>query len=302
MRVDVPHAQDRHLTDAGLPHFLIIGAMKAATSTLQAQLSAQPGIFMATPKEPNFFSDDEQWQRGIDWYRNLFAPAPADAIRGEASTHYTKLPDLPLTVSRARETLVEPRLIYLMRHPIERLISHYSHLWLENGVAEPIEQAIARRSDLVDYGRYSMQLRPWIAAFGTQSILPMFAERLAACPQEELERAAAFIGHRGPVSWQSDLASRNASGQRLRDDPLRDRILDQPLLAAIRRTMIPQAVRDRVKRLWQMPARPVLSAEARVRLARTFDPDLADLGDMLGYRLDCANFVDAVREKPLGWA
>jgi len=289
------------LTDPGLPHFLIIGAMKAATSTLHAQLAAQPGIFMSTPKEPNFFSDDEQWQRGIDWYRSLFASAPTGAIRGEASTHYTKLPDLPLPVSRARQTLVEPRLIYLMRHPIERLISHYSHLWLENGVAEPIDQAIARRPELVDYGRYAMQLRPWIAAFGKQAILPMFAERLAAYPQEELERAAAFIGHCGPVSWRSDLASRNASGQRLRANPLRDRILDQPLLAAIRRTMIPQSVRNRVKRLWQMPARPMLSAETRVALARTFAPDLAELGDMLGCRLDCANFVDAVREKPLDW-
>jgi hypothetical protein len=290
------------LTDAGLPHFLIIGAMKAATSTLHAQLAAQPGIFMATPKEPNFFSDDDQWQRGIDWYRSLFASAPAGAIRGEASTHYTKLPDLPLAVSRARQTLIEPRLIYLMRHPIERLISHYSHLWLENGVAEPIEQAIPRRPELVDYGRYAMQLRPWVAAFGKQSILPLFAERLAAHPQEELERAAAFIGFDRPVSWHADLASRNASGLRLRDAPLRDRILDQPLLAAIRRTLIPQSVRDRIKRRWQMPARPVLSAETRLALARTFDPDLADLGEMLGCRLDCANFVAAVREKPLGWA
>ncbi len=290
------------MTDAGLPHFLIIGAMKAATSTLQAQLAAQPGIFMSTPKEPNFFSDDEQWLRGIDWYSSLFTAAPADAVRGEASTHYTKLPDLPLAVPRARETLAAPRLIYLMRHPIERLISHYSHLWLENGVAEPIEQAIARRPELVDYGRYAMQLRPWIAAFGKQAILPMFAERLATQPQQELERAAAFIGHRGPVAWRADLASRNASSQRLRDDPLRDRIIDQPLLAAIRRTMIPQAVRDRVKRLWQMPARPVLSAETRASLAQIFDPDLASLGEMLGCRLDCANFVDAVQEKPLDWA
>lgn len=290
------------MTDAGLPHFLIIGAMKAATSTLHAQLAAQPGIFMATPKEPNFFSDDDRWQRGIEWYLGLFASAPTGAIRGEASTHYTKLPDLPLAVSRARQTLVEPRLIYLMRHPIERLISHYSHLWLENGVTEPIEKAIARRPELVDYGRYAIQLRPWIAAFGKQSILPMFAERLAAYPQEELERAAAFIGHGGPVSWQSEFASRNASGLRLRDAPLRDRILDQPLLAAIRRTMIPQTVRDRVKRLWQMPARPVLSAEASMSLARIFDPDLAELGRMLGCRLDCANFVDTVQEKPLGWA
>lgn len=290
------------MTDTGLPHFLIIGAMKAATSTLHAQLAAQPGIFMATPKEPNFFSDDEQWHRGIDWYRSLFAAAPNDALRGEASTHYTKLPDLPLTVSRAKATLAAPRLIYVMRHPVERLISHYSHLWLENGVDEPLEQAITSRPELVAYGRYAMQLRPWIDAFGKHSILPLFTERLSAHPQDELERVAAFIGLGSPVSWQTDLASRNESGLRLRDAPWRDGIVDHPLVATIRRTMVPQSLRDRVKRLWQMPARPVLSAEARTSLARTFDPDLASLGEMLGCRLDCANFVGAVKEKPLDWA
>ena len=55
-----------------LPDFLIVGAMKCGTSTLQAQLALQDGIFMTTPKEPNFFSDDA-----------VFAPVLA-ALRGAA--------------------------------------------------------------------------------------------------------------------------------------------------------------------------------------------------------------------------
>ncbi len=59
-----------------LPDFLIVGAMKCGTSTLAAQLGAQPGLFMTTPKEPNFFSDDDVYARGMAWYRALFDAAP----------------------------------------------------------------------------------------------------------------------------------------------------------------------------------------------------------------------------------
>ena len=38
-----------------LPDFIIIGAMKSATSTLHNQLSAQPGIFMSSPKRAQLF-------------------------------------------------------------------------------------------------------------------------------------------------------------------------------------------------------------------------------------------------------
>ena len=63
------------------PDFMVIGAMKCATSTLHEQLARQPGLFMSTPKEPNFFSDDDVHARGMAWYEALFADAPAGSLR-----------------------------------------------------------------------------------------------------------------------------------------------------------------------------------------------------------------------------
>ena len=88
-----------------LPSFVIIGAMKSATSTLYEQLRRQPGIFMPALKEPNFFSDPAQQSKGLDWYRGLFADAGPGDIIGEASTHYAKLPTYPGTVARMQERL-----------------------------------------------------------------------------------------------------------------------------------------------------------------------------------------------------
>ena len=61
---------------------------------------ASLGFFMSRPKEPNFFSDNENYARGWGWYSSLFRPANRADLCGESSTHYSKLPTYPRTVAR----------------------------------------------------------------------------------------------------------------------------------------------------------------------------------------------------------
>ena len=91
------------------PDFIIIGAMKCATSTLHEQLALQPGCFMTSPKEPCFFSDDDVYAQGLDWYGGLFEATPTGARCGESSTHYTKLPTHARTVERMLRTFDRTR-------------------------------------------------------------------------------------------------------------------------------------------------------------------------------------------------
>lgn len=289
------------MSEGRLPDFVIIGAMKAATSTLHMQLSAQPGIFMSSPKEPNFFSDDAQWARGVDWYRSLFASAPAGALCGEASTHYTKWPTLPEALPRLSDTLPGARLIYMMRHPVDRLISHYSHGWLERSIEGPIDIAMERHPELVDYGRYAMQIAPWLDVFGATSILPVFMERLIATPQIELERVCGFLGYAATPLWHDGIDPQNVSEERLRDSAWRDRLVYNPLVTALRRTLVPGPMRNRIKSAWRMRERPVIGGAALLRVTQIFDDDLKQLGTMLGTSLDCGNFKQIVCEQPLNW-
>ena len=78
--------------------------MKSARNSehLVEQLSRQPGIFLPDPKEPNFFSNDEQYARGIDWYTGLFDQAAPFLFSGEASTHLHEIANVPETVQRMR--------------------------------------------------------------------------------------------------------------------------------------------------------------------------------------------------------
>ena len=55
------------------PDFIVIGAMKCGSSTVCAYLEDHPDIFMVPRAEPKFFSHDENFARGTDWYESLFA-------------------------------------------------------------------------------------------------------------------------------------------------------------------------------------------------------------------------------------
>jgi len=284
------------------PDFIIIGAMKSATTSLHTQLASQPGIFMSELKEPNFFSDDEQYQRGADWYRSLFSDAPEGELTGESSTHYTKLPDYPETVSRMKELLPELKLVYVMRHPLDRLISHYVHQWTQNVIPCDVSEAVERYTELIDVGRYSYQLTPYFDAYGKSAVLPVFHAALKRDPQRQLERIARHIGYGAPTAWNDDATAQNVSSDRLRRFAGRRLLVDSPPMAFLRRKFVPRSVRDRVKERLSMKERPVLEPSQVARLEEVFDADLRVLSRWLGTSLDCRNFDAKTAHGELEWA
>lgn len=277
------------------PHFVIIGAMKCATSTLHDQLAGVPGVFMTTPKEPCFFSDDEVWGRGLDWYEGLFSGAGAGDLCGESSTHYTKLPTHPLAAERMHRHLPDARLIYVMRDPIDRLVSHYIHGWSRREISVGIDDAVIQHPELIAYSSYARQIGPWAERYGFGRILPVFFERLTREPAAEFVRIAEFLGLRaGDAVWSPDLEAKNRSSSRLRLSAGLERVIDVPVLRTARRKLLPESVRERIKSRWRMRERPVLSQASMDRCVGLLDPEMARLGDMVGMRLSCADFKDRV--------
>lgn len=255
------------------PHFIVLGAMKCGTTTLAAQLGAQTGIFMTDPKEPQYFSDDQIFAQGPDWYAGLFAGAAEGDVRGEASTHYTKRPELDKTVERMTAALPQVRLIYMIRDPMVRLVSHYVHEWSQGVLSRPLEAELDAHTPLVDYGRYGWQVAPFIEAYGRDAVLLTSLERMTADPGGELARVAAHIGHSGPVAWVEESAAENTSAKRSRKLPLHGLIVDNPVADALRRTLVPKAVRTWVREARQMKGRPEIPADRIAGLQARFAED-----------------------------
>jgi len=277
---------------ARTPDFIIIGAMKSATSSLHKQLSAQPGIFMSTPKEPNFFSDDLIYKRGLDWYQGLFSEAQADDICGESSTHYTKLPDYPFTIQRLQAAIPNPKLIYVIRNPVDRLISHYMHQWSEGLITCDINKAVDRHPELINYSCYSKQLTPFVDAFGDEALMLVFFNQLKSSSQTTLEAIGKFVGIPDPkaLRWLVEETPDNVSIKRIRRFRGYELIVKNPLLGWIRRTIVPQRIRDYIKGHLTLHKRPHLSGPQLAEVTRIFDEDLKLLSDLLGFEVDCNNF------------
>ena len=228
---------------------------------------------MSRPKEPNFFSDDRIYARGWRWYSSLFAQAGESDLRGESSTHYTKLPDYPHTVARMIRDLPEVKLIYLMRHPIDRLMSHYVHELTTGRIKVDVDHAIERHHELIEYSRYAMQLGPFVDAYGFENILPVFFPRLVRHSQAELERIGRFLKHGGPLRWDTAMKPQNRGKERLRPSPIRQALVQAPVLSALRQCVVPRQWTESLKEFWRAQIEPpALDQTCRRDCARSSTP------------------------------
>lgn len=259
------------------PNFIVIGAMKCGTSTLAKQLELQRGVFMTTPKEPNFFSDDAIFAQGHGWYAALFDGAAPGDLKGEASTHYTKLPTYPQTVARMQAALPALRLVYMIRNPMERAVSHYIHEWSEGRLGEDADAAFASSPEIVDYGRYGMQIAPFVEAYGRAAIHLTSLEQIKADPQGEFAAICAHLGVPEGAAWIEDLPAQNVSAERIRKLPLHGVLVDNPVATALRRVLIPKALRSWVREGRTVRTRPEVPQALQVQMRGIFLEDRARL-------------------------
>jgi hypothetical protein len=278
---------------AVLPNLVVIGGLKCGTTSLHHYLNLHPEISMSRPKELNFFVAELNWPLGPDWYAAHFDPAAA--VRGETSPHYTDRPRLDGVAARMHEVIPHARIVYVVRDPIDRTLSHYLHNLGGGYDDRPLEDALAsEESAYVDRSRYAFQLEPYLDAFGPDRIAIVSREELRDSRAPTMRRLFEFLGVDPDFSspefareWETGAAK--GSG-RFR---LLDRAVRLPGLRALDRNFdrLPERLRWRVERLVHDPGsgaaeKPALPASMRARLAELFRPDVARLEEIAGRSFD----------------
>lgn len=148
-----------------LPNFLIVGAAKSGTTSLHAYLSRHPDVLMSTPKEPKYFSnkintisfsgegDIEAYNNIVKSkteYENLFKSEKDFIIKGESSAdslyYFKKV--IPLI----KKELKEPYILILLRNPIQRAFSAYSHLIRDEREINSFEEGLIKESERKELG------------------------------------------------------------------------------------------------------------------------------------------------------
>ena len=279
----------RHSEAAALPNLVLIGGLKCGTTSLHHYLNLHPQIAMSRPKELNFFVAELNWSLGAEWYASHFDPAAE--VRGETSPHYTNRPRLDGVAPRMRTLISDTKLVYAVRDPVERLLSHYVHNVGGGYESRPLEEVLADEgSAYVDRGRYAYQLEPYLEAFDRDAIAIVAQDELRADREGTMRSLFEFLGvdagFRSPEferQWETGSA-KGSGGFRLMDRAVR-----LPGLRAIDRNFdrLPERLRWRVERIVHDPengegAKPVLQAGARRRLEEIFAPEVERLEAIAG--------------------
>jgi hypothetical protein len=186
---DIGETADRA---GALPNLIIIGAAKCATTSLHNYLALHPEASMSEPKELEFFSDPAIWAKGLPWYETHFDAAAA--IRGESSTAYTRFDNPTFVAERIKGVVAEPKLIYMVRNPIERIRSDYHQHRTAGVESRSLAEALGDPDNSYFLAsRYATQLTPFAEQFGMDSILVETQERFLVERRECLRRVFRFL-------------------------------------------------------------------------------------------------------------
>jgi hypothetical protein len=110
-----------------------------------------------------------------------------------------------------------------------------------------------------------------VERFGAESVFLTSLEQLKADGPGELDRIGAFLGRR--FSWRDDIGAQNVSAERSRKLPFHGLLVDNPVAAALRRTLVPKALRDRIREGRRMTDRPELPDTLREAIEGEFAED-----------------------------
>ncbi len=275
-----------------LPNLIIVGGLKCGTTSLHHYLNLHPQVEMSRPKELNFFVAELNWELGPDWYASHFDRKAL--VRGESSPHYTNLPRFTGVPERMHELLGgQTRIVYMVRDPIERILSHYLHNVGGGYETRPIEEALADPgSSYIARSRYAMQIEPYLETFDRTHVLIVDNAELANERAATMHRVFEFCEVDPDfVSEQFEREWETGSGKQEGGFRLMDRAVRLPGLRALDRNFdrLPESLRWLVERVVHDPGKgaapkPTLDPALRDRIRELLAEDVTDLERITGRR------------------
>lgn len=186
-------------------NLLIPGFPKSGTSSLHELLDISPEVCMSRPKECHFFARDSLFYRGPAFHNGLFSDSCQAKYYGESSTIHC-ISDQ--AILRIKSTLNNPKIILLIREPLERLISHWRWLFARGTEHLPFKRAVQKFGysfnpeepidgcyrGYVQFSRYSIWIPKWLDAFGPDNVLLLRSKELRLNQSKALKKCVEFMG------------------------------------------------------------------------------------------------------------
>lgn len=218
-----------------IPNFVLAGAAKSGTTSLVHYLRQHPDVFVSRHKEPHYFlfKDDPPAFRGPgddsangtyvtdeSDYSKCFDSVRNESAVGEASVFYLYQ---PRSIHNALEHNPDMRIVLILRDPVDRAYSAYSHLVRDGretlDFASALDAEPARACDNWEYcwhyeavSRYATQLAEVKALVPPSQLCVVLYEDLRRSPDAVVREIYRFLGVDESFSPNTSLRL-NASGQ-----------------------------------------------------------------------------------------
>lgn len=274
------------LANDRLPDVIGLGAEKCGSTSLHYYLRAHPEVGVQRVKEMRFFLDDGSFHKGVDWYKRQF-PAGAKTLMESHGGGYTDYPRTKAIPERIHGLIPGARFIYLVRNPIDRMISRWVHNYSNSDEHRPVEEALLDLDDpeYAPQSMYYMQLQQYLAYFDVSRFLVVNHLDLLNKRVETLQRIFRFMGV-DPGFYSSEFnLIRHSSQAKRRHTRLGMWLHENAGRCVFERLHGPQ--RHWFKKLFYTAvSRPVerseLSRPVKERLREVFAPDVAALERLVG--------------------
>jgi hypothetical protein len=188
-----------------LPNFLCIGVQKAGTTLLYEILKQHPQIFLPQIKEVHFFNIDDNFSKGIGWYKQHFSGSENYALVGDITPAYIFFDYVP---ERIKTTLgTEIKLLIILRNPIDRAYSHYWMSFKRGYDKLPFEKAVAMEHarirkgyfekshfSYISRGFYSEQFKRYLPLFPLKKMKVVIFEEFVKDIETYTKEILDFLG------------------------------------------------------------------------------------------------------------
>ncbi|MCY0894194.1 MAG: sulfotransferase [Acidibacillus sp.] len=287
-----------------LPHFLLVGAAKSGTSSLDRYLAEHPQIYIPPKKEAHYFSTpsfppqfkgkgDEGMNtetiRQREQYERLFAAAHESQIIGESSAFYLYFPD---TAERIAAENPHMKIIITLRNPVDRAYSAYMYLRRDEREELPFEAALEaeEKRKMQDYepmwlykelSLYHSQIKRYFQVFPKEQVKVILFEDFTSDTRQTMRDVYSFLGV-DPTFTADTSIHYNESG--LPKSRALFNFISQPNgLKELVKPLIPSALRERLgNRAKSMLLEKVsMNPDTRTALRDYFHDDVMKLQDLL---------------------
>jgi hypothetical protein len=169
-----------------------VAAQRAGTTWWFDLIAAHPAVVRPARKELHFFEafcERPMTDEDVENYYRAF-PREAGQVTGEWTPRYAYDFWTPPLLRRAAP---DAKLLFLVRDPLERMLSGIEHQTRLTPPREPIEVAQIH-AEAAARGLYGAQLRALLDHFSREQVLLLQYERCVADPAAELRRTYGHLG------------------------------------------------------------------------------------------------------------